>query len=62
MLMNGPLVTEFKCDDNFGMYSSGVMIQPDRPASYGPSGRKEDELDSLHIKFVKDRGNKFEKP
>jgi len=45
MLMNGPLVTEFKCDDNFGMYSSGIMIQPDRPAPYGPSKRKEDELE-----------------
>ena len=30
MLMNGPVVTEFNCDDNFSLYSSGIMIQPNR--------------------------------
>lgn len=33
MLRNGPVVTEFHCDDNFGLYSSGVMIQSERPES-----------------------------
>lgn len=25
MLMNGPVVTEFKCDDDFQMYQKGIM-------------------------------------
>ena len=31
MLLNGPVVTEFKCDDNFGMYKEGVLVQSDLP-------------------------------
>lgn len=35
MLMNGPVTTEFKCDDNFQVYKEGIMIQeapaPERP-------------------------------
>lgn len=26
MLMNGPVVTEFNCDDKFALYGSGIMI------------------------------------
>ena len=36
MLRNGPVVAEFKCDDNFSLYSSGVMIQPDRAPNTVP--------------------------
>ena len=28
--MHGPVVTEFKCDDNFSLYSSGIMIQAEQ--------------------------------
>jgi hypothetical protein len=31
MLMHGPLVTEFKCDDNFSIYSDGILIQANIP-------------------------------
>lgn len=31
MLMHGPVVTEFRCDDNFQLYSSGIMIQAGQP-------------------------------
>jgi len=31
MLINGPVVTEFKCDDNFGMYKEGILVQNDKP-------------------------------
>lgn len=27
MLMNGPVTTEFKCNDDFQMYQSGIMVQ-----------------------------------
>jgi len=30
MLLNGPVVTEFKCDDNFGMYKEGILVQQDK--------------------------------
>ena len=26
LLMHGPVVTEFECDDDFSMYSSGIML------------------------------------
>jgi hypothetical protein len=25
MLLNGPVVTEFKCDDMFGLYKEGIL-------------------------------------
>ena len=31
MLRNGPLVTEFKCDDSFQIYDSGILSQNDIP-------------------------------
>lgn len=35
MLRNGPVTTEFKCDDHFQVYKEGVMVQeaavPERP-------------------------------
>lgn len=30
MLLNGPVVTEFKCDDMFGLYKEGILQQPDK--------------------------------
>mgnify|MGYP006118782327 CR=1 len=30
MLLNGPVVTEFKCDDNFGYYKEGILVQNDK--------------------------------
>ena len=29
MLMHGPLVTEFKCDEKFSLYHSGILMQTD---------------------------------
>ena len=31
MLLNGPVVTEFKCDDNFAYYKEGIIVQQDKP-------------------------------
>lgn len=36
MLMYGPVVTEFKCDENFSLYSSGVMIQQGQEPNFMP--------------------------
>jgi len=33
MLLNGPVVTEFKCDDMFGLYKEGILQQPGKKAT-----------------------------
>lgn len=45
MLRNGPVVTEFHCDDNFGIYSSGVMIQGEKPKSSLAEEAEEDLIE-----------------
>jgi len=42
--MHGPVVTEFKCDDNFAFYSSGVMVQPGQPEKHSSLVQEEEGI------------------
>jgi len=60
MLMRGPVVTEFKCDNNFAMYSSGVMMQSEgegntkKPAQKPAENMSSSDSDEL---FIPSKGN-----
>lgn len=48
MLLNGPVVTEFKCDDNFGYYKEGILVQQDKAI--------DDIADSTEVMHVPSEG------
>ena len=39
MLRNGPVTTEFKCDDNFQVYKAGIMVQQESTPEKPPQGQ-----------------------
>jgi hypothetical protein len=57
-MLNGPVVTEFNCDENFALYGSGVMIQKNKPATIRIA-QSEDEVNHPEEFFVNGAGNNF---